>query len=182
MTLGLQSNEVRVVPYDSEWKKEFSKVKEDILHHTDLQPNQIEHIGSTSVNGIQAKPIIDILIGITDIEKVSDSLIKSLQNVGFYRLRVERPNEIVFAKFTDSSYQVKTHFIHLVNFNGELWNNLIFFRDYLNSNENAKREYEKLKLDFTRQSTQGVNEYTEHKEAFVKKIFELRKGKEIVME
>ncbi|WP_053368051.1 GrpB family protein [Bacillus sp. FJAT-27245] len=175
MKLGLESNEVRLVPYDPEWKNEFTKVKRELLQHTDLQGQRIEHIGSTAITGIHAKPIIDILVGIEDISSVSDTLLKGFRDAGFYRLRVERPNEIVFAKFRDSSYQIKTHFIHLVDFHGVLWNNLIFFRDYLNSNEEAKREYEKLKLEYTKQTSQGINEYTDHKEAFVKKIFELRK-------
>ncbi|WP_059174074.1 GrpB family protein [Bacillus sp. FJAT-27445] len=174
MKLGLESNEVRVVPYNPGWKQECAKVKEDLLQHTNLLDHQIEHIGSTAIIGIQAKPIIDILIGINDLSSVSDRLLNGLRNTGFYRLRLERTNEIVFAKFTDSTYQVKTHFIHLVDFNGELWNNLIFFRDYLNSNENAKKEYEDLKLNYIRQSSKGINEYTDHKEAFVKKVFSLR--------
>ncbi|WP_316569499.1 GrpB family protein [Neobacillus sp. YIM B06451] len=177
MKLGLKSNEVRVVPYDPEWKKEFTKVKKNLMQHTNLQDNQIEHIGSTAITGIHSKPIIDILVGIGDYSSVSDSLAKGLQKAGFYRLRVERPNEIVFAKFTDNSYEVKTHFIHLVDFGGELWNHLIFFRDYLNSNEEAKREYEELKLEYTRQTSQGINEYTDHKEAFVKKIFAMSNSK-----
>ena len=86
-----------------------------------------------------AKPIIDILVGIDDISKVDKAIFKQLQSIGFLRLRVERPGEIVLAKFTDETYEVKTHFIHMVDFEEELWCNQLFFRDYLNSNEKAER-------------------------------------------
>lgn len=69
---------------------------------------------------------------------------------------------------------VKTHFIHLVKYKEELWNNLVFFRDYLNSNEDARLEYLKVKKDYLEKSSTGVNEYTDHKAAFVKRIFNLR--------
>ena len=48
-----------------------------------------------------AKPILDILIGVEDINNVDDSLIRGLKEIGFLRLRVERPAEIIFAKFTE---------------------------------------------------------------------------------
>ena len=58
---------------------------------------------------------------------------------------MERPGEIVLAKFTDETYEVKTHFIHMVDFEKELWRNQLFFRDYLNSNEKAREEYMNIK-------------------------------------
>lgn len=49
MKLGLKNNEVVIVPYDKEWKDEFNKAKTEIIQYTNLKPNQIEHIGSTSI-------------------------------------------------------------------------------------------------------------------------------------
>ena len=89
-------------------------------------------------------------------------------------MAVERPSEIVFAKFVDDTYQVKTHYIHLVNYDKELWNNLIYFRDYLNSNETVRNEYQNLKWEYVQNNASGISEYTNHKEEFVKNIYAKR--------
>ena len=97
-----------------------------------------------------------------------------MKKAGFYRLRVERPGEIVFAKFTDNTFEIKTHFVHLVNYLGEKWCDLLFFRNYLNTNEVVKRQYEKLKIKFLNSNLQGIEEYTSYKEQFVQSIFDKR--------
>lgn len=175
MSLGLKQDEVRLEAHYDEWKKEFLKVKEKILKSTPIQENRIEHIGSTAIQNIVAKPIVDLVVGVDDIENVDNSIFQGLKEVGFLRLRVERPNEIVLAKFTDDSYEEKTHFIHLVDYNKELWKNLIFFRNYLNSNETAREQYRELKMKFLKEKNGGIIEYTEYKEQFVKGIYERRK-------
>ncbi|MER2063549.1 GrpB family protein [Alkalibacterium gilvum] len=167
MQLGLKRNEVRVVPHDSAWSNEFLEVKQSILNQTSLEDPQIEHIGSTAIKGIQAKPIIDILIGIDSIEEDLTQLEKDLRRCGFYRLKVERPDEIVFAKFIDESFETKTHYIHLTNYREKIWNDLIYFRNHLNTNEAARREYEQIKRDFISHKAEGIEEYTQSKESFV---------------
>ncbi|HLQ98565.1 MAG TPA: GrpB family protein [Candidatus Dormibacteraeota bacterium] len=148
MKLGLKRNEVMLVPYTYQWHNEFIKVRKDIQKFTDLNEERIEHIGSTSIKNMDAKPIIDIVVGVNDITKIDSSLISAFKEVGFLRLRVEKPNDIVVAKFTDDTYDKKTHYIHLVNYREELWNDLIFFRDYLNDNESERRKYLELKKNF----------------------------------
>jgi GrpB-like predicted nucleotidyltransferase (UPF0157 family) len=172
--LGLKKDEVKLVDYTPEWNDEFNRVKSNIMQNLNIEENRIEHIGSTAIKGMSAKPILDILVGVDDIQNVDEAIFSGLKNVGFLRLRVERPNEIVLAKFTDKTYEEKTHYIHLVEFQNELWDNLIFFRDYLNSNEEARKEYLEIKLEYLKKSTTGVNEYTDYKEEFVKNIFKKR--------
>ncbi|WP_010289265.1 GrpB family protein [Kurthia massiliensis] len=177
MKLGLKNNEVIIVPYDKAWKEEFNKTKSEIIQHTNLKPNQIEHIGSTSIDGIRAKPIIDILIGVDSLTALDKTFFKALQNAGFYRLKVERPNEIVCAKFTDETFETKTHFIHLVELEKEKWNQMLFFRNYLNTNQDVKEQYENLKESFFNTDLEGINSYTDYKEQFVQSIFEQMKSK-----
>ncbi|WP_026906427.1 GrpB family protein [Paucisalibacillus globulus] len=176
MKLGLKRDEVMLVPYTDEWEKEFQRVKKEIQENVNLDETRIEHIGSTSIVNMDAKPILDIVVGLDDITNFDNTIIIGLQKVGFLRLKVERPNEIVFAKFVDDTYEEKTHYIHLVDFGNELWNNLIFFRDYLNSNESAREEYKNLKADFIRNKQGGIKEYTDNKEKFVNEIYGKRKN------
>lgn len=176
MKLGLKQDEVRIEEFDPRWHEEFVFVKNDILQNVQMEGDRVQHIGSTAIKGMRAKPIIDILMGIDDLSGADEVFIKKLKKAGFLRLRVQRPEEIVFARFTDETYQVKTHFIHLVQYGGELWNNLIFFRDYLNANEAARTEYLQVKLDFVNNKSTGINEYTDYKEDFVKSIFAKRRS------
>lgn len=70
---------------------------------------------------------------------------------------------------------MKTHFIHAVSFKEELWENLIFFRDYLNEHEGERMEYANMKEDYLRQNNSpNINEYTNFKDEFVKNIFAKR--------
>ena len=174
MNLGMDHDEVRIVNYTAEWSAEFKKVKEGLIESTGLNDKRIEHIGSTAIVGMSAKPIIDILVGIDDLNTVDKSLLKSFSKEGFLRLKVERPGEVVLAKFTDDTYQVKTHFIHLVEYKKQLWNDLIFFRDYLNANEDAREGYLKVKQGYLKNNATGVAAYTDYKEAFVREVINKR--------
>ena len=175
MNLGLKNNEVRLVEYSPKWRDEFERSKNLILDHTHIPENRIEHIGSTSIIGMSAKPIIDIVIGVDDLKKVDKTLFKELEKAGFFRLKVNRPNEIVLAKFLDESYKVKTHFIHLVEYKKDLWHNLVFFRDYLNNNKEDREKYLDIKKKYVSKSSTGIIDYTNYKENFVKEIYKKRK-------
>ena len=150
-------------------------MEKGIIHNsTGIENDKIEHIGSTAIKNIMAKPLIDILVGVENISCIKPDLIKKLKQIGFYKLKVERKNEIVFAKFTDDTFNIKTHFIHLVNYDGEIWKNLIFFRDYLNYDESSREAYENIKKKFVEIQSVGIEEYTDSKEEFVKYIFSKR--------
>jgi GrpB-like predicted nucleotidyltransferase (UPF0157 family) len=174
LELGLKRNEIRIVQHDPTWKKEFNEVRESLASHTDLKHERIQHIGSTAIEGIKAKPVIDILVGIDSLDSDISKLQDQLKQCGFYRLKVERPEEIVFARFTDATFETKTHFIHLVEYKGNLWNELIYFRDYLSTHSEAKEEYEAIKTAFVNEKSEGIPEYTDLKEGFVKQVLESR--------
>ena len=174
MELGLKKDEVKIVPHHAQWSCEFERVKRSMLHILNVNEKRIEHIGSTAIKGIKAKPIIDILLGMEDLADINRDIEKALRSIGFYRLRVERENEVVFAKFADEGFEIKTHFIHAVTFNGQLWKNLIFFRNYLNDNEEEKKAYENVKEAYLQHHSVGVNDYTNFKEEFVQRIFSKR--------
>ena len=174
MKLGLAHDEVRLENFTTAWSEEFERVKAEIMRNVDVEANQIEHIGSTAITDMPAKPIIDMVIGIDDVHQIEKSVINGLKESGFLRLRVERPEEVVFATFTDDTFQVKTHYVHLVSYQEELWQNLIFFRDYLNAHQAARVAYEKIKRDYVQHSMTGIKDYTDHKEAFVKAIYQQR--------
>lgn len=170
MDLGLKNDEVRLAEYTSAWHEEFIRVKNELVENTNFDENRIEHIGSTAIKGMSAKPILDIAVGVDDLNDVDKELLKAFQKSGFLRLKVDRPGEIVLAKFTDDTYQEKTHYIHLLEFQKDLWNELIFFRDYLNADEAARAQYLAIKLAYLESASTGIGAYTDSKEAFVRDI------------
>ncbi|QPC45869.1 GrpB family protein [Mangrovibacillus cuniculi] len=170
MKLGLGRNEVKLADYTPEWKNEFIRVKKELVERLGIQEEQIEHIGSTAIDHMAAKPIIDILVGVEDIDAISTRLKEVLKAVGFLRLRVQKSNEVVFAKFADESFQIKTHYIHLVNYKEATWNDLLFFRNYLNKNAEARKKYLEIKREYTSTFSTGIQEYTDYKEKFVQDI------------
>lgn len=165
---------MKLVAYSEEWAIEFQKVKQHIIEATGIEDSRIKHIGSTAIKGMVAKPLLDMMVGVDGLQQVESSILNGLKEIGFYRLRVERPNEIIFAKFTDDTYEEKTHYIHLVEYEGELWKDQLFFKHYLNSHEKEREEYIRLKVEFVQNEDGGIQEYTDFKEEFIKGIYQRR--------
>ncbi|MHA2877213.1 GrpB family protein [Vibrio campbellii] len=170
MKLGLANHKVDVVKHDPAWRQEFARSRSELALVTEIPPTQIEHIGSTAILDMPAKPIIDIVLGIEHFPHVSPKLIDALKSVGFLSLKVEKQDEIVFAKFTDDSYQVKTHYLHLTQYQGQLWRDWIQFRDRLNGNAGLRSEYLALKFSLVKQAEITIEKYTDAKTSLVRKV------------
>ncbi|WP_208560809.1 GrpB family protein [Marinilactibacillus kalidii] len=177
MILGMRKQEIQLAEYDPCWAEVFDQTKKEIVKETNLNQYQIEHIGSTAIKGIPAKPIIDILIGINSLRNGSEAVINQLKKADFLKLKVERPDEIVLARFTDDTYEVKTHFIHLVELNAKKWKELIFFRDYLNEHRSDRERYAQLKQQILREQTITIESYTDKKIDFIEDILNKQKNR-----
>ena len=148
--IGLKRGTVQLCEHEKEWEIEaqntIARLKEilgDVI-------KDIQHVGSTSILTIKAKPIIDIALAVDDFDDIL-AYEKQLKDAGFYY----RPNaqafirdQLLFAcgNFYDGTGEVQTHFIHVVQTNSVDWINYINFRDYLNSTPSAAKAYEDLKV------------------------------------
>ena len=177
LELGLKGDEIRVVPHEAGWHEAFLAVQQQIEQATGLASNRIAHIGSTAVEAIEAKPIIDIMVGVDTLEDVPTSFFDACKAIGFYRLRVVRENEMILARFIDTTFAVKTHIIHLVTYEGEKWQDFTIFRDELRALATLRAEYEALKKAYIAKFDGNIVGYTEHKEAFVKRVVQEGKDK-----
>lgn len=129
----------------------------------------IEHIGSTSVYGLAAKPIIDIMIGLHDFS-VADKLVPEIVALGYlYIPKYEKvmPYRRFFKKFTGG---IATHQIHMVQAGGEFWERQLLFRDYLRANPVVAASYEVLKKELAKLEWEDVNDYADAKTAFIRNI------------
>ncbi|WP_018922656.1 GrpB family protein [Salsuginibacillus kocurii] len=173
--LGVNKGQVVLTPHAKEWNQLFNdekKLLEDLIgNHAEA----IEHIGSTAIAAICAKPIIDILVGVESMEEVKHFDRERLKESGYYHLaKVQIEGKEVFAKFSDLEAATKTHILHVVEYEGEWWQQHTFFRDYLNDNLALASEYETLKNTLAAQYANDERSYTAEKKQFVDYILSKR--------
>ena len=165
-----------VVPYRTEWPVLFAReaqLLEEIFMGTNAQ---IEHVGSTAVPGLGAKPIIDIMIGVhslLDAEyRVSELARIEYEYVPEYE--AELPDRRYFRKpFT----RPRTHHLHVVALGSEFWKKHLRFRDYLRAHPDIAGEYYELKLQLA-EAARVTGVYTENKSPFVARVLALAEAEE----
>lgn len=172
--LGLKRGEVLLLEHHNEWEIEAQKTIKILKEVLGDFAVDIQHIGSTSIPTILAKPIIDIAVSVNDFAEVL-SLEKALANKGFYYRKTDETDQLLFAcgSYYDGTGDKQTHFIHFVLKDSMQWINYINFRDYLIKNPTIAKEYEALKLSLLN-TAKDRHEYTNCKHEFI--TFTLRKA------
>ena len=170
--IGLKNKTVKLVSYNPAWEKLYKKEKKILLSLVKMHGLDIQHIGSTSIYGAKAKPIIDIAIGVKDL-KDAEKFIKPLKLLGYnYKHDAGITGRHFFAKGSDMK---TTHHLHIVKINGKLWNNQIIFRDYLKKHKKAVKEYNDLKFKLAGKYENDRGKYTAKKSRFIKAILKIAK-------
>lgn len=148
------------------WKEYYNEIKNELYNLLKDYDVVINHIGSTSLKDIWAKPIIDVLIEFDDEVKMKEAS-KILSKNNFIIMN-EKENRISLNRgYTEEGFAEKVYHIHL-RAKGD--NEEIAFRDYLENHEDDKKEYESLKLDLWKKFEHDRDGYTEAKSDFIKKI------------
>lgn len=147
------------------WKKMYEDEK-NILVNIFKEENFIyEHIGSTSIKGLLAKPIVDIVVGVCNINELDKYLdiLKSIYTVKWNN----DSGEILLIKENG----IETFcLIHILKMNSKRYIDLIRFRDILNKNPDIVKEYEKLKLELLKEYSNDRKLYTKSKNAFIQDV------------
>ncbi|MGI6664552.1 MAG: GrpB family protein [Christensenellaceae bacterium] len=175
MTLGLKQNTVQLAAHDANWEE---IARQTILRLWEIfgsAAEEIVHIGSTSIKGIKAKPIIDIAVAIKDFEAFMPLIPMLEQNGFFYRGWFLYARDIVlnvYATPENSDDKIITHHVHVVKANGADWKHHILFRDYLNAHPSVAKAYEALKvaLASTNPYDVGREKYNAGKNEFIAQI------------
>ena len=175
--IGLKRGAVQLCEHEKEWEIEAQNTISRLRRILNPVIKEIQHVGSTSILTIKAKPIIDIAIAVDDFEDVL-SYEKELKEAGFYY----RPNRIgeqlLFAcgNYYDGTGDLQTHFIHVVLTDSTQWRNYINFRDYLNQKPSVAKAYEDLKVALTAAvpMDSGRDQYLKGKHDFIN--YTLRKA------
>ena len=134
---------------------------------------KIHHIGSTAIQGIWAKPIVDILIEVENYSKMKDLACRMEQN-GYIDMSWSSIPRISLNKgYTENGFAERVFHVHLRIFGD---NDEVYFRDYLNAHSEVAKEYEALKLSLWKQFEHDRDGYTNAKTQFVKKYTEIAKA------
>lgn len=166
---------IQLVAYKSNWPKQFEKEKHQLLKVGSEWISAIEHIGSTSIPNMPAKPVIDIMVGVADLALADTHLIEPIRSLGYdYISQYENvmPQRRYFQKVSVSGEH--SHHIHLVTLNSVFWQEHILFRDFLRAHPEHADQYAVLKKELTIQFTDR-NAYANAKSEFVKKIVQQAK-------
>ena len=126
----------------------------------------IEHVGSTAVPGLSAKPVIDIMAGVESLEAFREA-ITMLQNIAYHYSPYRAD---VMHWFCKPSPAFRTHHLHLVPYLSQLWSERLAFRDCLRSNPKVANEYTELKLRLADIYRFDRESYTEAKGPFIKHV------------
>lgn len=164
--MGLKVGTVKVEKYNPNWKNMFNEEKENIKNIFKKLAIEIEHIGSTSVEGLSAKPIIDIAVA---VEKLKDfEEVKEYFQKEPYSVKEDSViDEILVRKGPEDN---RTHFIHIMEINSDRYKNTIIFRDYLRKHANVLKEYEELKKYLAEKYSDDRKMYTASKNEFIQKV------------
>lgn len=160
---------VVVVPYNEQWKTDFEAIKQYVLPAINDVVIGIEHVGSTAVEGLSAKPIIDIDIVIKDYS-VFDTVVERLATLGYIHegnLGIKDRDAFDYKGDIDLP---KHHLYVCPEFSAELHRH-ITFRDYLKNNSDAVLKYSKVKEEVARLFPDSIDDYIAYKSPCIEEIY-----------
>ncbi|WP_433274074.1 GrpB family protein [Pseudonocardia xinjiangensis] len=159
---GQEKRDITVVPYDPIWPEKFASERERIMGALGATAQRVDHIGSTSVPGLDAKPIIDVDLSVADADDEA-SYLPALERVG-YHLRVRQPGHRMVRT---SDLNVHVH----VCAGGSEWERRhLLFRDWLRHDPTDRQAYAKLKRELAERDWPDMNAYADAKGALITKI------------
>lgn len=162
--------EVEVSEYDPRWPVLFAEEADRLRQALGDALVAVEHVGSTSIAGLPAKPVIDILVGVRALGE-GEQAVPALEALGYeYRGENGIPSRLFFRK-GPVQYR-RTHHLHLVETGHEQWASMLSFRDYLRAHPDEARRYEALKHALAHQFRGDRRAYTEGKTKFVRAALE----------
>jgi GrpB-like predicted nucleotidyltransferase (UPF0157 family) len=169
--IGLERGVVKLAPYTVEWRRCFEEEKVLLQAVIGQHVLDIQHVGSTSIPGMIAKPIIDIGVAVESFEEAK-VCIQPIEQLG-YEYRGERgiPRRHYFAKGDP-----RTHHLHMNEIDSRDWENQVLFRDHLIQHPHLAEEYAALKVDLARRYPTDRDAYLDGKAPFIERALEMARA------
>ena len=156
--------EIKVIPYCSEWPARFEQERQLLLSAVDQVAVKVHHIGSTAVDGLAAKPIIDIMLEVTSLAEL-DACEEKIEALGY-----EAMGEfgIEGRRYYRKGGDARTHQIHAFQTADENLVRHLAFRDYLRNHPDVRDEYGDLKTRVASLCDHDIDRYCDGKNDFIK--------------
>ncbi len=166
--LGLRYGTVALVPHSPEWTTAFLEERAKLNEALSEATCEIEHIGSTAVPELCAKPILDIAIGITTGTSI-ETVISAMQTIGYhYRGDAKEAGGHIFVR--ESDVHLRTHHVHVVELNGPQWQAYLLLRAFLRTNRQARQIYFAEKQALAERYSGDRKAYTAAKDKVVRRL------------
>ena len=166
--IGLKRGTVELLPHQPLWEDLAAKtimLLKSLLNDVAID---IQHVGSTSIQNVCAKPIIDIAVGVKTLDSITP-YIELLGKNGILFRKEDVKEQLLFV-IGDFENEIRTHHIHVVEWNSVAWKNYINFRDYLNAFPEYAKEYDDLKKSLAEEFANDREKYTTGKHELIDKI------------
>ena len=164
--IGLKRGTVTLFEHDPEWDLVAEQTIVQLKNILGDTACDIRHVGSTSIRAIKAKPIIDIAVGVRSLEDIIP-FIPVLEKHGFRHKDVGHVQQVFFSA-GNFDQDIRTHHIHVVQYNGMEWLNYLNFTAYLNTHPSTARQYEQIKETLANQFSNDRVSYTDGKADFIR--------------
>ena len=162
---------VNVLPYDENWKSDFEKIKREIECTIGNLIVGIEHVGSTSVEGLSAKPCIDIDIVIKDYS-VFDSVVEKLKTIGYiHEGNLGIPDREAF-KYSNKPHLQKHHLYVCPQYSEELRRH-VTFRNFLRTSPESVKKYSSIKEAAAKLFPDDIDKYMQYKSPCIEELYSL---------
>jgi len=169
--LGLEQGVVKLVPYTIEWKRLFEEEKARLQSVIGKYVLGIQHVGSTSIPGMVAKPILDIGIAVRNFEEARGCILPIERLEYEYRGEFGIPRRHYFVRGTP-----RTHHIHMNEIDSRDWENQVLFRDFLIQWPELAKEYITLKANLAQQFPTDREAYLNGKASFIEMVLEMARS------
>jgi GrpB-like predicted nucleotidyltransferase (UPF0157 family) len=184
---------ITIAPYQKGWSVQFAQISRDLKAILAGLDPVVEHVGSTAVEGLAAKPIIDINVGLpraADLERAVERMAPQRSYIYYQAFNASMPQRRLFVKLHGAAeqwgfkpvyerlaeipheaiHEKRLAHVHVWVLGTADWIRHLAFRDYLRAHEAVKNEYQRLKVQLSQQEWQDGMEYNQAKDAFIKRV------------
>lgn len=171
-SMALKRGIVELAEYNSNWKREYENEEELLKEVLGDRIIEIHHIGSTSIEGLKAKPVIDILVVINSLEEITD-IEEMLKPYGYENRGQQGVSDRYF--FAKGPEGARSHYIHFAQPNSKTYYNQVYFKKYLIEHPEYIKKYCDLKQKLALKYANERPKYTAGKNEFITSVISLAK-------